>query len=212
VILKGEPMGVLSLEKFQKMFPQNKQSEEIMEVFKKYFKLYEINTTNRRAGFLAQCGHESNGFTVFKENLNYSQEGLHKVFKKYFPTLESAASYAKKPEKIANKVYANRMGNGPEESGDGYKFSGKGAIQLTGKSNYQEFAKAKGLSLEETVTYLLTLEGAIESALWYWKTRGLNDICDKNDIVAMTKKINGGTIGLEDRKAKFEKFKSILDV
>lgn len=202
--------GIVTVEIFQKMFPQNKQAAAVVEIFKKYFAQYEINTLNRRAGFLAQCGHESNGFTVLKENLNYSAEGLVKTFKKYFPTLASAQTYAKKPEKIANKVYANRMGNGPEASGDGWKFAGKGAIQLTGKDNYTAFAKTKGITVDEASAYLQTLEGAIESALWYWSSRGLNAVCDKDDIITMTKKINGGVIGLEDRKSHYEKFKTML--
>jgi putative chitinase len=203
-------MAVLTVEMFKKVFPQNKTPEAVHDVFKKYFAQYEINTTNRRAGFLAQCGHESNGFTVLKENLNYSAEGLVKIFKKYFPTLELAKKYARQPEKIANKVYANRMGNGPEASGDGWKFAGKGAIQLTGKENYSAFAKFKGMEIDEVVAYLQTLEGAIESALWFWKSHGLNAYCDKDDIVGMTKKINGGTIGLDDRIAKYEKIKQLL--
>lgn len=203
--------GIVTVEKFQKMFPKNKQSAEIVEIFKKYFAQYEINTINRRAGFLAQCGHESIGFTVFKENLNYSADGLMKIFKKYFPGLASTAGYARNPEKIANKVYGGRMGNGPEASGDGWKYAGKGAIQLTGKDNYASFAKAKGITVDEVAAYLQTLEGAIESALWYWKSRGLNATCDADDILLMTKKINGGTIGLEDRKAHYIKFKTILE-
>lgn len=204
--------GIVTAEKFQKMFPKNKQSAEIVEIFKKYFAQYEINTINRRAGFLAQCGHESNGFTVFKENLNYSADGLMKIFKKYFPGLASTAGYARNPEKIANKVYGGRMGNGPEASGDGWKYAGKGAIQLTGKSNYEAFGKAKGITVDEVAAYLQTLEGAIESALWYWSSRGLNATCDADDILSMTKKINGGTIGLEDRKSHYESFKKVLSV
>lgn len=202
---------ILTIEKFSKMFPKNKNTDKIMDTFKKFFATYEINTTNRRAGFLAQCGHESNGFTIFKENLNYSSDGLLKIFPKYFKNMESTLSYARKPEKIANKVYANRMGNGDELSGDGWKFSGRGAIQLTGRSNYSEFAKFKNVSIDDVVKYLETIEGSIESALWYWKTRNLNSFCDADDIVGMTKKINGGTIGLEDRKKHYEDFKVILE-
>jgi putative chitinase len=201
---------MLTQEIFKEMFPENKNPEAIVEVFKKYFEQYEINTTNRRAGFLAQCGHESNGFTVFKENLNYSAEGLVSTFSKYFPNITSTTGFAKNPQKIANKIYANRLGNGPEESGDGYLYRGRGVIQLTGKDNYKAFADFKKITLTEAVAYLETIEGAIESALWFWKTRGLNAVCDADDIIKMTKLINGGTIGLEDRKLKYNKFKVLL--
>jgi putative chitinase len=192
------------------LFPKYKHPEDLAEVLTEQFEKYEINTVNRAAGFLAQCGHESAGFTILKENLNYSAEGLNKIFKKYFPTLASAQPYHRQPEKIANKVYGGRMGNGPESSGDGYKFCGRGAIQLTGRDNYTKFAKSVGLSLEEAVADLETLDGAIESACWFWKTNGLNAICDKDDIVLMTKRINGGTIGLEDRKKHYAEAKHLL--
>lgn len=192
------------------LFPKYKYPEDLAEALTDSFDKYEINTVNRAAGFLAQCGHESAGFTVLQENLNYSAEGLNKIFKKYFPTLDSAKPYARNPEKIANKVYGGRMGNGPESSGDGYKFRGRGAIQLTGRDNYTQFAKAVGLTVDEAVEDLNTLDGAIESACWFWKKNGLNAICDKDDIVTMTKRINGGTIGLDDRKKHYEHAKHVL--
>ena len=192
------------------LFPKYKYPEDLAEALTESFEKYEVNTVNRAAGFLAQCGHESAGFTVLQENLNYGAEGLNKIFKKYFPTLESAQAYARKPEKIANKVYGGRMGNGDEASGDGYKFRGRGAIQLTGRDNYTQFAKAVGLTVDEAVADLETLDGAIESACWFWKKNGLNAICDKDDIVLMTKRINGGTIGLDDRKKHYEHAKHVL--
>jgi putative chitinase len=192
------------------LFPQYKHPEDLAECLTEQFEKYEINTANRAAGFLAQCGHESAGFTVLKENLNYSADGLNKIFKKYFPTVADATPYARNPEKIANKVYANRMGNGPESSGDGYKFRGRGAIQLTGHDNYTQFAKSVGLTVDEAVADLETLDGAIESACWFWKKNGLNAICDKDDIVTMTKRINGGTIGLDDRKKHYDHAKHLL--
>ena len=192
------------------IYPQYKYPQDLAEVLTEQFTKYEINTPNRAAGFLAQCGHESNGFTVLKENLNYSADGLTKIFHKYFPDEASAASYARNPEKIANKVYANRMGNGDEASGDGFKFCGRGAIQLTGHDNYASFAASVGYTLDECVADLETLDGAIESACWFWKKNGLNAICDADDIVTMTKRINGGTIGLSDRKAHYEKAKQVL--
>ena len=192
------------------IYPQYKHPDDLAEVLTEQFEKYEINTVNRAAGFLAQCGHESNGFTVLKENLNYSADGLNKIFHKYFPTVESATPYARNPQKIANKVYGGRMGNGPESSGEGFKFCGRGAIQLTGKDNYSKFAASVGMTIDEAVADLETLDGAIESACWFWKTNGLNAVCDANDIVKMTKKINGGTIGLEDRTAHYNKAKQLL--
>ncbi len=192
------------------IYPQYKYPQDLAEALNESFDKYDINTVNRAAGFLAQCGHESNGFTVLKENLNYSADGLNKIFHKYFPTVESATPYARNPQKIANKVYGGRMGNGPESSGEGFKFCGRGAIQLTGKDNYSKFAASVGMTIDEAVADLETLDGAIESACWFWKTNGLNAICDANDIVKMTKKINGGTIGLEDRTAHYNKAKQVL--
>ena len=191
-------------EKLAKCLSRNKNTAELFEVFSEVLPRYEITTIERVAAFLAQCGHESADFTVLKENLNYSAEGLTKVFPKRFPSLTVAQPYNRQPEKIANKIYADRMGNGPEASGEGYKFRGRGAIQLTGKENYSKFAASVDKSLEEAVAYTETLAGAIESACWFWTTNKLNDIADKNDIVTLTKRINGGTIGLEDRKHHFE--------
>jgi putative chitinase len=122
------------------------------------------------------------------------------TFKKYFPNDDIAKQYERKPEKIANRVYANRMGNGPEESGDGYKYCGRGLIQLTGKDNYTRFAADLGISVEDTVKYLETPQGAVSSAGWFWDNNNLNSYCDKDDFVTLTKRINGGTIGLEDRQ------------
>jgi putative chitinase len=203
-------MVELNLEKLKKCVPNNKDHAGLMNAFNKVFEKYEINTKERVAGFLAQCGHESLDFTVLKENLNYGAKGLRGTFGKYFPDDATATKYERKPEMIANRVYASRMGNGNEASGDGYKFRGRGAIQLTGCSNYTAFAKDVGKTIDETITYLETLEGAIESACWFWKKNGLNEIADKKDITLMTKRINGGTIGLEDRKKHWEKNLQVL--
>jgi putative chitinase len=161
--------------------------------------VYGIDSPKRVAAFIAQCAHESGNFRFLKENLNYKAESLNKTFKKYFPTLESAQPYAKKPEMIANKVYANRMGNGDEASGDGFRYLGRGLIQLTGKNNYTLFAAAIDTPLEEIPEYLGTFEGAVQSACWFWEQNNLNPIADQGDIITLTKRINGGTIGLEDR-------------
>jgi putative chitinase len=201
---------MLTEQNLSQVLTKNKNVNDLLVVLLNVLEQYEINTPNRIAGFLAQCGHESADFTVLKENLNYGAAGLRSIFGKYFPDDTIAKAYERQPEKIANKIYANRMGNGPESSGEGYKFRGRGAIQLTGKENYTKFATSIGKTVDETIAYLETLEGAVESACWFWKTNGLNAICDKDDIVAMTKKINGGTIGLEDRKAHYNKAKTFL--
>jgi putative chitinase len=160
---------------------------------------YEINTPARVAAFLGQTAHESGGYRALRENLNYSAEGLNKLIKKYFPTVESSIPYSRQPEKIANKIYSNRMGNGNEASGDGFKYRGRGLIQLTGKSNYTWFSDSIEESLDETIKFLETYEGAVQSACWFWESNNLNKWADAGDIKQMTKVINGGYIGLEDR-------------
>jgi putative chitinase len=160
---------------------------------------YEIDTPERVACFLGQTAHESGGYRALRENLNYSAKGLNGIFKKYFPTEADAKPYERQPEKIANKIYANRMGNGDERSGDGWKHRGRGLIQLTGKSNYQAFADSIECSIEETIEFLETYEGAVQSACWFWESNNLNALADKLDVKMLTKKINGGYIGLEDR-------------
>jgi len=174
---------------------------------------YKLNK-NRAAHFFAQTAHESGGFKAFSENLNYGTAGLRKIFGKYFPTEYLAAVYARKPERIANRVYANRMGNGDEASGDGWKYRGRGALQLTGKSNYQAFADYVNRPDVMTNPDLVAGELCFESALWFFDKNKLWSICDQgvNDasILALTKRINGGTHGLDDRKAKTKKFYSWL--
>ena len=160
---------------------------------------YEINTKSRLSAFLAQTAHESGGYKFLKENLNYKAASLRRVFPKYFPTDELAAAYANKPEMIANRVYGGRMGNGDEHSGDGFRYCGRGLIQLTGKQNYQNFAESIETPVEELPEYLATFEGSVQSACWFWETNNLNQWADKGDILTLTKRINGGTIGLEDR-------------
>ena len=174
---------------------------------------YKVNTLLRLSHFLAQCGHESANFRAVKENLNYSAEGLNKTFKKYFPTLESAKDYARQPERIASKVYANRMGNGNEASKDGFKYLGRGFIQLTGKANYIEFDK----SVPEDIMAnpeLVATKYPLASAAWFWNKNGLNEIADKGAtdavVKSITKRVNGGTIGLADRIQHFNEFYSLL--
>lgn len=159
----------------------------------------EITTLQRTCAFMAQCAHESMHFTRLKENLNYSDNGLLRVFPKYFPTAEIAKQFQYKPVEIANRVYSNRMGNGPEESGDGWKFRGRGLIQLTGKNNYTKCSQDISLDIVNNPDLLLSVGGAVKSALWFWKKNNLNQYADKEDIVGMTKVINGGTNGLQSR-------------
>lgn len=167
-----------------------------------------INSNKRLRHFLAQCAHESAGFTRFRENLKYSKEGLRKTFAKYFDA-KTAHEYARKEEKIANRVYANRLGNGDEDSGDGWRYRGRGIIQLTGRSNYKTFGQKVGADLEAHPEEAETPAVAVKIALAYWNDRHLSEKADSDDVVGITKGINGGTIGLEERKALLEKAKKI---
>ena len=171
---------------------------------------YGIDTPQRVAAFIAQCAHESGNFVFLKENLNYRAASLRKVFPKYFPTDELAADYANQPERIANRIYANRMGNGDEASGDGFRYCGRGLIQLTGRNNYQAFADSIETTPEEASHYLETFEGAVQGACWFWESNNLNQWADADDILTLTKRINGGTIGLEDRKKHYEHARHIF--
>lgn len=200
-------MTELTLEQLKQLLPRNKFVEQWHEALSQLLPEYEINTPQRIAAFIAQCAHESAEFTALKENLNYRWESLRKVFPKYFPDDEIAQQYASMPNKqeaIANRIYASRMGNGPEESGDGYRYCGRGLIQLTGKENYTWFAASLNMTVEDAVEYLQTFEGAVQSACWFWETNNLNQWADKGDILTLTKRINGGTIGLEDRIKHYE--------
>ena len=190
--------------------PQNKHPHELFDALAAVLPRYSITSVDRVAAFLAQCGHESAGFTILRENLNYSAEQLHRVWPKRFPTLESAQPYNRNPEAIANRVYCDRMGNGDEASGDGYRYRGRGAIQLTGKDNYTAFAHQISMSIDEAVAYTETLQGAIESAAFFWYRNNLNAIADNQDMMSLTKRINGGTIGLEDRKKHYAHIMEVL--
>ena len=164
---------------------------------------YGIDTVPRVAAFIAQCAHESANFKFLKENLNYRAETLMKVWPSRFPNIDIARQYAMQPERIANNVYGGRMGNGPESSGDGWRYAGKGLIQLTGKDNYTRFAESIDTPVEEIPDYLGTFEGAVQSACWFWEVNNLNQWADAGDILTLTKRINGGVIGLEDRKKHY---------
>ena len=174
---------------------------------------FKIDTALRLSHFLAQCGHESAGFKAVQENLNYGAKGLLGIFKKYFPTEAKALQYERKPEKIANLVYGSRMGNGDEASGDGYKFRGRGYIQLTGKNNYAAFGKA----INEDITAnpdLVSTKYPLLSAAWFWSSNSLNALADKGaddaGVTAITKRVNGGTIGLPDRIKHFKEYYTLL--
>lgn len=198
----------LKLDKLKGHVPQI-VIDSIPEVASKF----GINTPLRVAHFLAQCGHESGGFRVTNENLNYSAKGLNGIFKKYFPTEAAAAAYARNPQKIANKVYSNRMGNGTEASGDGYKFRGRGYIQLTGRDNYTAFGKSIGIDIPSNPDSVATTY-ALASAAWFFSKNGLHRIADEgaSDVVVtkITKRVNGGTIGLPDRIKHFKEYYHLL--
>ena len=202
----------LTKEQLKQLLPKNPYIEQWHHALSQLLPDYEINTPQRIAAFIAQCAHESGGFLFLSENLNYKAESLLKVFPKYFKDMATAKAYEKKPEKIANKIYADRMGNGNEASGDGYKYRGRGLIQLTGKTNYTWFAASLEISAEEAAEYMQTFEGAAQSACWFWETNNLNQWADKGDIEKMTKIINGGTIGLEDRKKHYAHALHVLGV
>ena len=174
---------------------------------------FQINTPLRLAHFLAQCGHESAGFKAVSENLNYSAKALGSIFKKYFPTEELALQYERKPELIANKVYASRMSNGDEASGDGFKFRGRGYIQLTGRANYTAFGKAINEDIPGNPDKVAS-DYPLLSAAWFWSSNGLNQLADKGssdaEVTAITKRVNGGTIGLEDRIKHFKEYYHLL--
>ena len=182
---------------------------QIPEVMDKF----QINTPLRLCHFLAQCGHESGNFKAVNENLNYGAKGLRGIFPKYFPTDALAAEYERKPEKIANKIYGGRMGNGPEATGEGYKYRGRGYIQLTGKDNYGAFDKVVPETILEPPALVAT-KYPLLSAAWFWNSRGLNALSDKGAtdaaVTAITKKVNGGTIGLADRIKHFKEFYELV--
>lgn len=195
-------------EQLREIIKNNPKSDDWYEACINIFPKYDITTVERVAGFLAQCAHESANFTALEENLNYKEETLLKIFARYFgPGKRNAKEYAKNPEKIANYVYmdefrSSKMGNVKE--GDGWRFRGRGLKQLTGRENYTNFGKSVGMTAEEAADYVATEKGAIESACWFWNAKKLNAIADTQDIVKMTKIINGGDIGLADRKSRFE--------
>lgn len=203
----------ITREQLSELLPNNENIDDWVNSLNSILPDYEIDTPLRVAAFIAQCAHESGNFTRLEENLNYRWQTLRKVFPKYFPTDAIAQEYASRPDKkeaIANRAYANRMGNGSEKSGDGYRFRGRGLIQLTGRSNYTAFAESLEIPVEEAAEYLSTFDGAVQSACWFWEKNNLNKCADNRDIVGLTKKINGGTNGLEERKSNYEHALEVL--
>lgn len=200
-----------TVEKLAHLIHKNKEPNYWFNAMCEYLPKFEIVTPARVAGFVAQCQHESLDFTILQENLNYGAKGLRGLFGKYFPTDELAKQYERKPEMIANRIYANRMSNGNEQSGDGWKFRGRGILQITGRANYTQCSRDLfgDDTLAQDPDLVRTPEYAIITACWFWHKNQLNQICDKGDIVLLSKKINGGTIGLEDRIAHWN---AALDV
>jgi putative chitinase len=204
-------MFELQKEHLAKLIPGNKNVDEWFEALVEVMPKYGINTERRAAHFISQCAHESNNFRSLQENLNYSEKALNAVFGRYFGSAShkrNAAEYARNPEKIANYVYMDefrkyKMGNVNE--GDGWLFRGRGLKQLTGRENYTRFGATVDMTAEEAAVYVATEKGAVESACWFWDANKLNDIADTDDVVRMTKKINGGNIGLADRQQRYAK-------
>lgn len=202
---------MLTLEILQECLPKAKVAklEEFLEGFNETFDTFDMTTPERQAMFLAQTAHESGNFNFTEENLNYKAASLTKVWPKKFPA-DIAAQYGGNAQKIANRAYGGRMGNGDEASGDGFKYRGRGIIQLTGKDNYRACGDALGVDLLSEPELVAKNPYAVLSAGWFWETRKLNQWCDKGDILTVTKRINGGTIGLEDRKHHYEHILEVL--
>ena len=207
--------GFFTAQTLSQIMPKASQEniDKYLEALNAEMIRFEINTPLRAAQFIAQLAHESGSFHYSSENLNYSASALRAVFGKYFPTDEIADKYARQPEKIANRVYADRMGNGDEASGEGWKYRGRGLIQLTGKDNYTNCGKATGMDLVNDPDQLTdNADAAVAAAGWFWDMRKLNNYADEDDIKAITRRINGGYNGLEDREAYLARAKQVLGI
>lgn len=196
-----------TVEDLRLALPGIRDADKWMASCIKLLPIYNITSKNRVAMFLAQTGHESGNWNLLEENLNYSAAALLRVFPKYYKTAAAANADARKPQQIANRVYANRMGNGDGASGDGFKYRGRGILQVTGKSNYAACSQALygDNRLISTPELLTTQDGAIGSACWYWNSRKLNAVSDRGDVVGATRIINGGTNGLDDRRSRYDR-------
>ena len=199
----------------RRIMPNVKETrvKEFVKCFNEWSDRFGISTPLRFVHFIAQIAHESGEFKSMEENLNYSADGLLRVFPKYF-TKETAAQYARKPEKIANKVYANRMGNGDEASGDGWRFKGRGAIGTTGRDNYKAYADSEFCvgDLMNHPEWLAQSPGCYKSAMYFWWKNGLNQIADTDDVVKVTKRVNGGTNGLAQRQYYYRMAKRVMGI
>lgn len=204
---------MITAEQLKEIYPYAKDVDETVEALNKYLPIFAIDTPKRVAAFISQCGHESGGWRVFEENLNYSAKALNIVFPKYFKRAgRDAEEYHRQPEKIANVVYANRMGNGDTLSGEGWKYRGRGPIQITGKLNYRNFGSDMGYpSVSKPYILKDDKEAAIKSAIWFWVLNDLSLYADDNDIKGMTRRINGGYNGLKDRIEHYNKVLSVID-
>lgn len=200
---------MITIEQFVQLFPRAKGPDQWVASFNTLAPKFGVTSQRAVAAFLAQCGHESGGFTRLVENLNYSAQGLVSTWPTRF-TPKNAGIYARQPEKIANAVYANRLGNGNEASGDGWRFRGAGVIQLTGRASHKAFADAIGKPLSEATEYLHTIRGGLEGAFWFWSVNKLNALAEAGDIKGLTKRINGGYLGLTERVALYNKILRIL--
>ncbi|GAB5399467.1 MAG: glycoside hydrolase family 19 protein [Aureisphaera sp.] len=205
---------MITEENFKKIIPDVSwgNASKYVNLFDTTLPTYGIDTPLRKAHFLAQVAHESGGFKFVVENLNYSAKALYGVFRKYFPTMDLANQYARQPEKIANRVYANRMENGNEASGDGWKFKGRGLIQLTGKSNYKLFSNDAQQDFLDQPDLIASPQWALASACWFWKKNNINRYADTDDIHMVTKKINGGYNGLQSRQHFLDEFKKLYGI
>jgi putative chitinase len=190
----------MTLDQFTAIVGNNPYAEHWVEALNKCWPDYDITTPQRQAAFMGECCVESAKFTAIQENLNYRAATLHAQWPSHFQSLEIAQQYEHQPEKIANRAYCNRMGNGPEESGDGWKFRGKGLIQLTGRDNYQGFANSVQMSIDDAAAYLETFEGCVQSACYFWENANLNTLADQGNIDHISHIINGGTLGQEERR------------
>jgi putative chitinase len=201
-----KPISFISADLLAVACPGTPKAELLrwVEPIQKACARFEINNVRRVAAFIAQMAHESAGFTRLEENLNYTAKRLTQVWPGRFPTIDAAAPYARNPEKLANKVYGGRMGNGPESSGDGWRFRGGGPLQVTGAENWKRFSKALGMKLEQALAYGRTREGGVMAAAWFWESNDINRLADTPGVADESKRINGGTNGLADRKAKFD--------
>ena len=199
----------ITQQQLSSMLPGNPYIEHWCEALNKILPDYDISTPARMAAFIAQTAHESGGYTALHENLNYQAASLCRVWPHYFNT-GNANDYAHQPEKIANRAYGGRMGNGDEASGDGWRFCGRGLLQVTGHDNYQAFADSLQMSIDDVPAFLQTFEGAVQSACWFWENNNLNHWADAGDIEKMTQIINGGQLGIDDRKARYNHALQVL--